>query len=350
MGATNSISAAEIKAARSENPKMRDRDFATKIGITEGQLIAAYVGETTIRITADMDRLMPAIGRFGEVMALTRNESCVIEKVGIYDKFTSGPHACLIVNEEIDLRMFPKHWVHAFAIENETENGTRRTIQVFDAAGDAVHKIFLRPASVSEEWDSVVEGLRISDQSDTLEVSARAPTEPAKGEPEQAKRLREKWDKMTDTHQFLMMIRKLKLNRLGAYRIAGAPYVRPLAPEAIDTMLYKAAETETPIMAFVGNMGCIEIHTGPIKKVVEMGPWINVLDPGFDLHLRKDHIAEVYAVTKSTRRGDAISIEAFDADGAIIVQFFGVLRDEASAAKWNVLVADLETIKETVSV
>ena len=99
-------------------------------------------------------------------------------------------------------------------------------------------------------------------------------------------------------------------------------------------------------MVFVGNAGCIEIHTGPISNIVEMGPWINVLDPGFDLHLRKDHIAEVYTVTKSTRRGDAISVEAFDRDGMLIVQFFGVLRDPDAAAKWNAFVADLAIASE----
>ena len=42
-------------------------------------------------------------------MALTRNDSCVIEKVGVYDHYRPGPHAALLVNETIDLRIFPSH-------------------------------------------------------------------------------------------------------------------------------------------------------------------------------------------------------------------------------------------------
>lgn len=80
-----------------------------------------------------------------------------------------------------------------------------------------------------------------------------------------------------------------------------------------------------------------------------MGPWINVLDPGFDLHLRRDHVAEVYAVTRSTRRGDAISVEAFDSAGGLIAQFFGVLRDEGAAQAWSALVADLATLDAEVT-
>ena len=341
MGALTTISAGEIKAARLEEPKMRDRDFADKIGISEGQLVAAHLGETATRITADMDVLMPALTRLGEVMALTRNESCVIEKVGIYDNYRGGEHACLIVNGEMDLRMFPKRWVHGFAIEHETDKGMRRTIQIFDAAGDATHKVFLREGSNADAWADVVAGLRIDDQSNTLDVEPRQPAEPAKGDPDKADKLRQEWDKMTDTHQFLMMTRKLKFNRLGAYRVAGEGYVRKLDPKSVETLFYKAAEDETPIMVFVGNQGCIEIHTGPVKRIVEMGPWINVLDPGFDLHLRKDHIAEVYAVKKHTKRGDAISVEVFGADGALITQVFGVLAQEGAAEKWNALVAEL---------
>ncbi|WP_243612765.1 hemin-degrading factor [Shimia aestuarii] len=348
MEEANVRTATEIKAARAENPKMRDRDLADKLGISEAQLVAAHVGDTVTRITADMDRIMPALNRFGEVMALTRNESCVIEKVGVYDGFRPGEHAALVVNEDIDLRMFPKHWVHGFAIEQETDRGMRRTIQVFDAAGDAVHKVFLREGSNADAWAPVVEELKIEDQSDTLTVSPRKPTEGAKGTPDQADRLRSEWDKITDTHQFLMMTRRIKMNRLGAYRVAGEPYARRLGNDAVETLLHRAAEREISIMVFVGNMGCIEIHTGPVHRIVDMGPWINVLDPGFDMHLRKDHIAEIYAVTKATRAGDAISVEAFDAEGGLIAQFFGVLRDDEGAGRWNDMIAELETLKEDV--
>lgn len=336
-----SLSSADIRSARIENPNSRDRDLADTLGIAEAQLVAAHVGHGVTRLTGDMDRIMPAISRLGEVMALTRNESCVIEKVGVYDNFKPGAHAGLVINKEIDLRMFPRHWVHGFAIEKETKTGIRRSIQVFDAAGDAVHKVFLRPSSVVEEWDALIGDLSLTDQSDVLTVEARQPVEPALGDPDKADRLREEWDKLTDTHQFLHIVRKLKMNRLGAYRMAGAPYVRELAPSAVETLLTRARETALPIMVFVGNMGCIEIHTGPIETLKPMGPWLNVLDAGFNLHLRADHIAEVWQATKSTRRGDAISVEAFDKDGGLILQLFGVLADPAAAEKWNNILPEL---------
>ncbi|NVO56326.1 hemin-degrading factor [Rhodobacteraceae bacterium B1Z28] len=339
----------EIRAVRLENPKKRERDLADQLGISEAQLLAAHTGPDVVRISPNMDRLMPLMNQLGDVMALTRNESCVIEKVGVYDDYRGGPHAALIANHEIDLRMFPAHWVHGFAVTKKLEDGAeRRSIQVFDAAGDAVHKIFLRDTSVIEEWDAIIEDLREPGQPDVLNVAPRTDVEPAKIDGTKTEQLRAEWDKITDTHQFLQMVRKLKLNRLGAYRMAGAPYVRPLAPQVVDTILHRAAETGLPIMVFVGNQGCIEIHTGPIKEVKQMGPWLNVLDPRFNLHLRSHRIAEVWQATKATRRGDAISVEAFDEHGALILQIFGVLADPKAADEWNALVLSLDELTEEI--
>ncbi len=62
----------QIRALRTENPKARARDFAAQHGITEADLVAAFVGHTVTAIVADPDRLMPWAVRLGEVMALTR--------------------------------------------------------------------------------------------------------------------------------------------------------------------------------------------------------------------------------------------------------------------------------------
>jgi putative hemin transport protein len=148
---------------------------------------------------------------------------------------------------------------------------------------------------------------------------------------------------MTDTHQFMRLTSKLKMNRLGAYRIAGAPFVRPLVPAAIDQMLHAVQTAGIEIMLFVGNKGCIQIHTGPLATLKSMGPWQNVLDPRFNLHLRLDHVAEVWAVDKPTQRGPVMSVEAFDADGMLIFQVFGVGKEgRDSRPEWRDLVANLE--------
>lgn len=345
MAESHRLTPAEIRALRLEKPNQRDRDFATANNITEAQLVAAYVGHGVTPISADLDQVMETAMQLGEVMALTRNESCVHEKVGTYGNYRRGPHAAMIFNGDIDLRFFPSHWKHAFMVEREMGDSLRRSIQVFDAAGDAVHKIFLRDEAHIRDWDAAKARLALPNPSDVLEVTPRVPTQGPKILPEKAEELRRDWARMNDTHQFMRITSNLGMNRLGAYRVAGEPFVRRLANDAVDQALQGAQARGIEIMVFVGNRGCIQIHSGPIETLKAMGPWQNVMDPRFNLHLRLDHIAEVWAVDKPTKQGPAISVEAFDADGMLICQLFGVGGKNSSRPAWDVLVADLNSLE-----
>lgn len=350
MGEGKAVSPERIRAVRLEKSTMRTRDLADSLGVSEAEVLAAETGRAVTRIAAHPDTLMPGLPGFGEAMALTRNDSAVIEKTGTYGAYTPGAHAAMVLSPAIDLRIFPKHWVHGFAVEEEKGGGLRRSIQIFDAAGDAVHKVYLHESARDAEWADLVGRLRLEDQSDHLTLARREPVEPAISGPAKAERLRSEWDRLTDTHQFLLMVRKLKMNRLGAYRIAGAPYVRPLDPGCMAGLLDALAGAGLPFMLFVGNRGCIEIHGGPAETVKPTGPWLHILDPAFNLHLRGDHVAEVWAVTKPTKRGPAVSVEAFDASGGLILQAFGMRVGEVDhTAAWDDLVASLPSLPQEVT-
>ncbi len=343
-GQTPPLSPAAIRTLRAENPKSRARDFAHANGLTEAALVASHVGHGTTAIDATPDRLFPLIRDLGDVMALTRNDSCVHERRGVYSDYRSGPHAAMVLDPEIDLRIFPTHWQHAFAVVEQGEDGPKRSLQIFDAAGDAVHKVHLKPQSHIDAFDALTATLGLPDQPQTLTLSPRTPTEGPKGNPARADDLRRDWDAMTDTHQFNTLTRRLKMNRLGAYQLAGAPRAERIDTGAVTRALHAAADGQIPLMIFVGNAGCIQIHGGPIEKVVPMGPWINVMDPRFNLHLRSDHIAQVWRVWKPTRTGDANSIEAFDSDGGLILQIFGYRKDRAPKA-WDAFVKSLPALE-----
>lgn len=338
----------QLRALRAENPKARARDFAAMQGITEADLVAAHVGPGTTAIVADPDRLLPWVGKLGEVMALTRNENCVHERIGTYEDYRTGAFAAMVLGPDIDLRIFAKHWVYAFAVEEMSEDGPKRSLQVFDAAGDAVHKVHLKPQSNHALWPDLLANMRLADQPQALDLQPRRPVEAAKTDSLGAPALRAAWERMTDTHQFIGLTKDHGINRLGAYRMAGAPYVWRLEPRAVMHTLTRAAEAAIPVMIFVGNAGCIQIHGGKVEKIVPMGPWINVMDPHFNLHLRADRLAEVYAVWKPTRTGDVYSVEAFAADGELILQIFGYRKD-TPAEPWNALVQALLRLEEALA-
>ena len=333
-----------IWQARVDNPKMRERDLAQQLAISEADFVAAYCGITTIRITPRIETFLTEIEALGEVMALTRNESAVHEKIGIYDKPIVGKHASMMLGEQIDMRLFPGSWAHGFAVEKEDGDIIRRSLQFFDAAGEAIHKIHLRPTSNLEAYHALVAKLRLDDQSQSVELASLPKPEEKKRELEEfdAASLRDRWTRMKDVHEFFGILRSLEMTRHQAVQVIGQDFAWQLDADALTAMMYHAVQEQIPIMCFVGNRGCIQIHSGPIQNVKPMGPWINILDETFHMHLRTDHIAEVWAVRKPTKDGHVTSLEAYGAEGEMIIQFFGK-RHEGSVERedWRHLVESL---------
>ncbi|MGE0282212.1 MAG: hemin-degrading factor [Rhizobiaceae bacterium] len=328
----------QIRQARADNPKMRERDLAKQLGICELQLLAAHCGDGAIRLEPRVGEIVKGLEAVGEVMALTRNESAVHEKIGVYDKIVGGDHSILALGEQIDLRIFPRVWTHAFAVEKRDGDDLRRSLQFFDARGDAVHKVHLRPASDLAEYQKLVDAHVSTDQSQTVVVTAPAQenTEPASANQEE---LRHRWSKMTDVHQFFGILKSLNLSRQQALQMVGHDYAWELDAHSVGAMMNSAAASSMPIMCFVGNRGCIQIHSGPIATIKPMGPWLNVMDETFHLHLRLDHIREVWAVRKPNKDGHVTSLEAYDADGEMIIQFFGKrLEGYEERPDWRVLI------------
>ncbi|ENN89842.1 hemin-degrading family protein [Rhizobium freirei PRF 81] len=323
MTETTRPTPAEIRAFRAENPKMRERDIAARLNISEAALVAAEVGISATRIDASVDRFLARIASLGEIMALSRNESAVHEKIGVYENMKFGVQAAIVLGENIDLRIFPKRWVHGFAVTKLDGDQQKLSLQFFDKAGDAVHKVHLRPASNVEAYHAMVAELRIEDQSQEF-VEDRSGYDNGAADGDVSRdELRDHWSRMTDTHEFFGMLKKLKIGRQDAIRTVGDDYAWKLDAGAVAEMMHASVREGLPIMCFVANEGTVQIHSGPIVNVQTMGPWINVMDPTFHLHLRQDQIAETWAVRKPTKDGHVTSLEAYNTKGEMIIQFFG---------------------------
>ncbi len=317
--------------------KLRHRDIALKLSISEGELVAAHAAlpDECVERLMKAQRLRPAwpqiieaLAPVGELMALTRNESCVHEKVGTYAKGSHSGHMGLVLGGAIDLRLFYRHWAHGFAVDEGTgasgTTGLQRSLQFFDAAGTAIHKVFLRPGSNAAAWEALIAKFVADHQQPGIAIK---PPEPPDAEQPDAdidvSAFRHAWASMRDTHDFFGLLKQHGIARTQALRLADPQFVQRVEPDAAQLMLNAAARDGVPIMVFVGNPGMIQIHSGPVTKIATMGPWLNVLDEGFNLHLRADHIASAWVVGKPTVDGLVTSLELFDAQGEAIAMFFG---------------------------
>ncbi|MEH6459563.1 hemin-degrading factor [Chitinimonas sp. JJ19] len=300
---------------KASEPKLRARDAASRLGVTEAELVAA--DPLSITLFPKWADILGELESLGIVMTLTRNEAAVHEKTGIYANVSIQGEVGLALNPEIDLRFFLQSWRYGFALRGE-----RPSLQFFDRHGDAVHKVFLTSESSQAAYDELVS--RYASCHATVEPDRRH--EPTAEQPDTAvdtTAFRQGWLNLADTHEFFPLMRRFNLTRPQALRLAPVGYVRAVSLESVSLLLHAAAEQDLPIMVFAGNQGCLQIHTGPVKKVVAMGPWLNVLDPGFNLHLRMDLFDTAFVVRKPTRDGEVTSLECYDSDGQLIVQYFG---------------------------
>jgi putative hemin transport protein len=305
-----------------EQPKTRIRDAAAVIGVSEAELLATRCGKDVVRLEGDWGQMIAEMEPLGEVMALTRNDFAVSEKVGRYrnvEIFKSHVHMGQVLDEGIDLRLFLNHWRLGFAVREETERGLRRSLQFFDTSGAAVHKTYLREQSDAAGFDSLVERFRSSDQTTTQSVEAKAPTPPETPDSEiDIPGFQNAWRGLKDTHDFIMLTRRFGVSRTQALRLAEPEMAWRVQNSSFRIALEFAAGHGGKIMVFVSNPGCIQIHSGPIQKVQVMGDWLNVLDPGFNLHIQEPGIDQAWVVRKPTVRGVVTGVEFFDARGQSI--------------------------------
>lgn len=322
-----------------------DRVLSERLGVREAELAAAICGEGAVRINPHPDAVIGAAAQLGNVIALTRNDVCMQQNDGFYDEYYTGDRSAMVLGPDIDLRIFPGHWRHAFMIERDGQ----KTLQVYDAAGDPVHGIALQESSDHEAWERLKRELALENQTQKIDLEPRAPKEAARSVPEKVSVLRSEWQRMTDTHQFLAVVRMLRMNRLGAYRIVGEPFARSLPPDAFGSALSEVQRQGIDVMVFTGNQGCLQIHTGRVETLSVSPQACTVSDRRFGLHLRATAIAEVWAVQKPTKRGNAVSLEAFDAEGGLIAQILGVGKSgRDSRAAWEAIVTDLSFITEVI--
>lgn len=325
---------------------LRIRNAADELGVSEAELLATRVGHSVVRLQGDFTQLMGEIKTLGPVMALTRNDAVVHEKIGTYDKVSVHGNMGLALGV-IDLRLFFNRFVYGFAVEEGTEQGIRRSVQFFDANGEAVHKIYAVEGTDIAAFQALVNRYWADDQCSKLSLTR----EDVKPEPRwlvtpetlNPVQLRNDWRALKDVHHFQAMLKRHAIERIPAYQAIGSEFAQRLPTVAFERVLTVAAQRALSIMVFVGSPGVVQIHTGTVRTLKRTGPWFNVLDPDFNLHANTELMDQVWLVRKPTTDGMVTALEMFDAQGRQVAQLFGERKPgKPEQAAWVQLLADVQ--------
>lgn len=340
---------------------LRTKEAAESLGVPEGAAVEAHSlaygpgahpgGFTAQALRGPWIDLLKALKSCGPLMALTRNESVVHEKTGVYEKLSAQGHVGLALGQDIDLRLFFEQWHAGYAV-TEAGKDIAGSLQFFDRHGTAVHKIFLREASNLAAWRAVIGAHTEPARTHGFEVKVRRDALAGDAVVDVAA-FSHAWGAMTDTHQFFPLLRQFGVERQQALRLVQGQYTHRVARTAVAEVLHEAAFDGTPIMVFVGSTGCIQIHTGPVRRVEAMDVhgkrWLNVLDPAFNLHLREDLIGNCWVVEKPTSDGVVTSMEVFDQNGGLMAMFFGARKPgQPELQAWRDILSHLPVVEPVV--
>ncbi len=314
------------KELLNKEPGLRIRNAAAKLGVSEAELLATRCGDTVRRLRPEIREILQEIPTLGTVMALSRNDSVVIERHGVYRNYSEPQEdIAIFASADIDLRIFLKWWASAFAVQEQSHNMTRRSIQFFAGDGEAVHKVYLTEGSDEEAYKKLVEKFLHAHQGKGQLMQAYPEKAPEMPDSKvDAEAFQRDWLALKDTHHFAPLLARYRLGRTQALRLAPeGDWAVPVENSTLRQIITEVSQKELPIMIFAGNRGIVEIHTGTVHRLLDRDGWFNILDPELNLHVKEDDIAESWIVTKPGTDGTVTSLECFDAKGNLLVQVFG---------------------------
>jgi putative hemin transport protein len=327
---------------RSHNPQVRVRDAARVLGVSEAELVATGCGREVVRLRKAWRSVLGALPTLGPVMALARHEHAVHEKTGVVERIEeAGP--ALQVSGGIALRLRIDRWSHGFAVHEETAQGPRHSLQFFDASGCAVQKIYLTGETDRAAFEALVHTHRHIDQSPGL-IVARHARRVGGGEAGALDKagLHAAWPSITDTNLSEPLSARLGLSRARAYRRVGAERAQSIEPFTFRALLYGVAEEGRPVSVQVASPAALQSHTGPIRNLKLLGPWFNVLDADFNLHLHEPGVASAWIVRPQGGPDAQAWVELLDDDGELICRLASAApREPGHDARWAELLESL---------
>jgi putative heme degradation protein len=244
---------------------LNNRAAAAKLGRTEAELIASGCGRCVTRLLPDALALLRTLPLLGEIKAVVRNRTAVIERAGtVHGIEVNGIGVILVEAEHFEMVCQSAQWKKAFALREETRRGLKLSLQFFNAEGISAAKFFLRPASDIHAFANLAGAFASPDQS-AQETVERGVVE------------------------------------------SSLPLQRP-APAAAGALLafLQTAVHSRQALTFVSRNPAACLSTSKaIERVKrsEAGGWVNVLDDGLDVHLHEHRIRYLRSVPAAAGDG-----------------------------------------------
>ncbi|MFO7725915.1 MAG: ChuX/HutX family heme-like substrate-binding protein [Oceanipulchritudo sp.] len=272
-----------------EHPGLRSRETAAVLGCSEAALVATGRGSRRVRRLEPgrTGMWLPLAAAEGRWMWLVRNDWAVLEK-DVKELAWKGGELCF-GDAATEVGLDPATVGKGLVLLTEPERGLPVSVQIFNACGEAVLKLYLRDHGAREAVLAKLEPFALEVE-DAFRTCAEGTLGTKGGHPV----------------------------RENETRIAGSLH---------RELIQFGCEEPLPLTLTVENSGARMRVTVKPKNLKPMETWFNILDRGFNLHLREAGLAS----TRVSRGVGGVLARIESGTGA------EVLRMELPSAAWKVI-------------
>ena len=317
--------------------KLRHREIANFLQISEAELIDVHVGVTkfdvlcssphvarAIRLKPDWRALLEHCNHFELLTSVTRNQSVVMEQVGSYEHVALDSGRWVVHDKGLQLRFSPQFLGYAYLFEEAGSSQVQKSIQFFDENGQGVHKAYLLPQSqhlafelLAKRYaqDRQLPGISIQETNSAFEPAGKVAVHLDSAD------LIERWRALQSFDQMLELLESFHVTAAEAFEAIGASHAQEVSFETVKYLLESAAYLELPLEISVCNEAVSMTSRRMIHRITESNGWLSVLDPGFSLRIHGMDDLRVWLVQPG-------SIEILGSSGESLLSVRCVATDE----------------------
>ena len=281
--------------------KLRHREIANFLQISEAELIDVHVGVTkfdvlrssphvarAIRLKHDWQALLEHCHHFELLTSVTRNQSVVMEQVESYEHIAIESGRWVVHGKNLQLRFSPQFLGYVYLFEESGASQVQKSIQFFDETGQGVHKAYLLPESQHLVFELMARRFAQSRQSPGISIQEASPLFEPIGKNEihlDVANFIERWRTLHSFDQMIELLESCHVTAAESFEAIGAPQAQEVSFETVKYLLESAAYLELPLEISVSNESVSMTSRRVIHRITETNGWLSVLDPGFSLRI-----------------------------------------------------------------
>ena len=262
------------------NKKIRIRDAAKKLNISEAELLSTQIDNVSIRylFIDNFKEFFNSILSLDKIMLLIRNDYVVHEKIIETNNLLFEENRLYSQEKQKNLILkFNKNTFNHSFFECKMHAGKKLySFQFFDFMGNSILKIYLK-GKAEKKFDEIA-----------LQY--------------------------TSQYRYQLQLEKEFKKSHKEESIEPIYYDNNYIKKNLDKIMIReiletASKKQIPIQIHGIGLHTIQYHQNIIKNVIDYGPWINVIDKNFNIHILENQISKnsIYR-----HNDECYSIEFFD--------------------------------------